>query len=115
MRPFADGIQGCPRMVRDLARSLGKEVKLEIAGELTPVDRDILERLEAPLNHLVRNAVDHGIELPEERQRAGKPREGAVHFQARHSAGMLLIMVSDDGRGISLETLRKAVVQKKLT
>ena len=115
MRPFADGIQKFPRMVRDLARSLGKEVKLEIVGELTPVDRDILERLEAPLNHLVRNAVDHGIESPEERRRAGKPGEGTLRLEARHSAGMLLIIVSDDGRGIRLETLREAVVRKKLT
>jgi two-component system sensor histidine kinase and response regulator WspE len=115
MRPFADGVHGFPRMVRDLARSLGKEVKLEIVGEMTPVDRDILERLEAPLNHLVRNAVDHGIEPPEARCHAGKSREGTVRLEARHSAGMLLIIVSDDGGGISLEALRNAVVQKKLT
>ena len=66
-----------PRMVRDLARSLGKEVKLEITGENTQVDRDILERLETPLAHLLRNAVDHGCEPPEERQRAGKPPAGS--------------------------------------
>src|SRR5204863_8340253 len=102
MRPFADGIGGFPRMVRDLARSLGKEVKLEIVGELTPVDRDILQRLEAPLNHLIRNAVDHGIEPPEERCRAGKSREGTVRLEARHSAGMVPLILSDGGGGISL-------------
>ena len=73
MRPFADGIHGFPRMVRDVARSLGKEVKMEIIGEATSVDRDVLEKLEAPLTHLLRNAVDHGIESPEERVAAGKP------------------------------------------
>ncbi len=115
MRPFADGVQRFPRMVRDLAHALGKEVNLEIAGELTPMDRDILERLEAPLNHLIRNAVDHGIEPPEERRRAGKAPEGTVRLEARHSAGMLLIIVSDDGRGVQLEALRDTVVRKQLT
>ena len=73
MRPFADGIQAFPRMVRDLARELGKQVNLEIQGTSTYVDRDILEKLEAPLTHLLRNATDHGIELPEVRRAAGKP------------------------------------------
>ena len=83
MRPFSDGVRQFPRMVRDLARVLGKEVRLEIGGENTPVDRDILERLETPLAHLLRNAVDHGCEPPEERQQrrqapAGHhPRRGA--------------------------------------
>ena len=115
MRPFADGIQGFPRMVRDLARSQGKEVTLEIIGESTEVDREVLERLEAPLTHLLRNAVDHGMEFANERQGAGKPAEGVVRLEARHSAGMLLILVSDDGRGIDLEMLRAAVVRKKLS
>ena len=64
MRPFSDGVRRFPRMVRDLARTLGKEVRLEIFGENTQVDRDILERLESPLAHLLRNAVDHGCETP---------------------------------------------------
>src|SRR5439155_22440295 len=75
MRPFGDGVARFPRMVRDLARSLGKEARLEIAGENTQVDRDILERLETPLAHLLRNAVDHGCEAPEQRRRAGKSPE----------------------------------------
>ena len=89
MRPFADGVRRFPRMVRDLARSLGKQVQLEIIGENTQVDRDILDRLEAPLAHLLRNAVDHGCETPEERRRAGKPAEASIRLEARHSAGML--------------------------
>jgi two-component system sensor histidine kinase and response regulator WspE len=115
MRPFADGIQGFPRMVRDLARDLGKQARLEIQGPGTYVDRDILEKLEAPLTHLLRNAIDHAIELPEVRRAAGKPVEGTIRLEAQHSAGNLLITVSDDGRGIDLAELRKAIVQKKLT
>ncbi|MEW6498418.1 MAG: hybrid sensor histidine kinase/response regulator [Cyanobacteriota bacterium] len=112
MRPFTDGIEGFPRMVRDLARQLGKQVKLEILGKPTQVDRDILEKLEAPLIHLLRNAIDHGIEQPEERLSVGKPAEGTVRLEAVHQGGMLLITVSDDGRGIDLEQLRRKVVTK---
>ena len=67
MRPFGDGLGGMARMVRDLGRSLGKQVRLEIEGESTQVDRDILDKLDAPLMHLLRNAVDHGIEMPMDR------------------------------------------------
>ena len=115
MRPFADGIHGFPRMVRDLARDLGKQVRLEIQGPGTYVDRDILEKLEAPLTHLLRNAIDHGIELPEVRRAAGKSGEGSIRLEAQHSAGNLLITVSDDGSGIHLADLRNAIVQRKLT
>ena len=115
MRPFADGIQGFPRMVRDVGRTLGKQVKLEIVGEATEVDRDILEKLEAPLGHLLRNAIDHGIESPEGRRAAGKPAEGVVRLEARHSAGTLQIIVADDGHGIDLERLRAKVVARRLT
>jgi len=115
MRPFADGVRRYSRIVRDLGRSLGKRVKLEIVGASTQVDRDILEKLDAPLGHLLRNAVDHGIEAPEERQAAGKPAEGTVRLEARHSAGRLEILVSDDGRGIDLDRVRQAVVVRKLS
>ncbi len=115
MRPFADGIQGFHRMVRDVARDLGKKVTLEIKGEATLVDRDILERLKAPLDHLLRNAIDHGIESPLERQERGKPEEGTLQLHAAHSAGMLLITLADDGRGVDPEAVREAVVRKKLT
>ncbi|HKY85752.1 MAG TPA: hybrid sensor histidine kinase/response regulator [Pseudorhodoplanes sp.] len=115
MRPFADGVQSFPRMVRDLGRALGKQVRLEIVGLGTQVDRDVLEKLDAPLGHLLRNSIDHGIEFPEERGLAGKPAEGVVRLEARHSAGMLQVMVSDDGAGIDLEKLRAAIVERKLT
>ncbi len=114
MRPFGDGVGGMARMVRDVGRALGKQVRLEIEGESTQVDRDILEKLDAPLRHLLRNAVDHGIEMPQDRLAAGKPAEGRIRLSARHAAGMLLIELSDDGAGISLDRLRVEVVQRKL-
>jgi two-component system sensor histidine kinase and response regulator WspE len=115
MRPFGDGVQGFQRMVRDLARSLNKDVQLVIEGLSTRVDRDILAKIEAPLNHLVRNAVDHGVETPEERRAAGKPAQATITLEATHSAGMLSIIVRDDGRGIEPEILRRKVVEKGLT
>jgi two-component system, chemotaxis family, sensor histidine kinase and response regulator WspE len=82
MRPFADAVHVFPRVVRDLARSLGKVARLEIIGESATVDREILERIKAPLDHLLRNALDHGIEPQEERQRAGKSPEGIIRLEA---------------------------------
>jgi two-component system sensor histidine kinase and response regulator WspE len=114
LRPFAEGVRRFPRMVRDLARSLGKEVRLDIVGEHTPVDRDLLERLETPLAHLLRNAVDHGCETREQRERAGKSLEGVIRLEARHSAGLLLVTVADDGPGVDPEHLRRLIVQNKL-
>jgi two-component system sensor histidine kinase and response regulator WspE len=115
MRPLADGIRGFPRLVRDLARELDKQARFEVVGGTTGVDRDILDRLEAPLNHLIRNALDHGLELPEERRAAGKKAMGTVRLEARHRAGMLQIILSDDGRGIDLDRLRAKVVERELT
>lgn len=114
MLPFSEGIKGFPRLVRDVSRELGKEVKFEIIGAETPVDRDILEKIEAPLNHLLRNAIDHGIETPEERSRAGKHREASIRLVARHRSGMLNIIISDDGRGVDLDKIRRTVVAKNL-
>ncbi len=114
MRPFADGVQSFPRMIRDIARKLDKQVKLEIVGKATAVDRDILKKLEAPLTHILRNAVDHGLELPSERLAAGKPAEGIIHLEAVHRGGMLAIAIADDGKGIAPETLRQQVINKNL-
>ncbi len=115
MRPFADVLAGQVRMVRDLGRSLGKQVRLEIEGEKTQVDRDVLEKLEAPLTHLLRNAVDHGIEMPEQRVLAGKPAEGLIRLRASHQAGLLVLELSDDGNGVDLERLRGTIVERHLS
>jgi two-component system sensor histidine kinase and response regulator WspE len=114
MRPFRDGVHAFPRMVRDLARGMGKDVHLEIIGEDTLVDRDILARIESPLNHILRNAVDHGMEPASERIAAGKPATGTIVLDARHRAGMLSIEISDDGRGVDLEKIRRQVVERKM-
>ena len=114
MRPFRDGVHHFPRMVRDLARSLGKEVHLSITGEDTLVDRDILACIESPLNHILRNAVDHGMEAPHERLAAGKPATGTVSMEARHRAGMLSIEITDDGRGVDPDKIRRQVVERKM-
>ncbi|MFM1805622.1 MAG: Gliding motility regulatory protein [Planctomycetota bacterium] len=114
MRPFGDLAAGLPRSVRDLSRALGKDVRIEIRGESVPVDRDVLARIEAPLNHMIRNAIDHGIESADERRAAGKPAQATVRVEARHQAGQLRIVVSDDGRGIDLDALRQRIVQRAL-
>jgi two-component system sensor histidine kinase and response regulator WspE len=114
MRPFGDCVHGLPRMVRDVSRQLKKEVRLQVSGESTDVDRDVLETLEGPLNHLLRNSVDHGIESREERLANGKAGQGTIRIAARHHAGMLSITVTDDGRGIDPERLRAKIVEKCL-
>lgn len=114
MRPLADGIRGFPRLVRDVARTLGKQVRWEVRGEQTGVDRDILDKLESPLSHLVRNALDHGLEPTAEREAAGKPPVGTIRLEARHRAGMLHITLTDDGRGIDVERLRAKAVSRGL-
>ena len=115
MRPFADVLGGQARMVRDLGRSLGKQVRLEIEGEKTQVDREVLEKLEAPLTHLLRNAVDHGIESPQQRVLAGKPAEGVVRLRASHQAGLLVVELTDDGAGVDLPQLRASIVARQLS
>ncbi len=115
MKPFSEGLHGFPRLVRDISKKLNKDVELEIRGEYTRVDRDILEKLEAPLNHLIRNAIDHGIESTEDRIAKNKSTKGKIILEARHSSGMLLITLKDDGKGISPEYLRKKIVEKGFT
>lgn len=115
MRPFADVLVGQERMVRDLGRALGKQIRLEIEGEKTQVDRDVLEKLEAPLIHLLRNAVDHGIEPPEQRLLAGKPAEGLIRLRISHQAGLLVLELSDDGAGVDLDRLRRTIVERQLS
>ncbi len=115
LRPFRELVLGYPRVVRDLARQLGRKARLTIAGEALEVDRDVLEQLDAPLTHLLRNAIDHGIEPPAARVAVGKPEEGQIRIWAAHRAGMLAIDVSDDGAGIDLEQVLKHAIGQGLT
>ena len=99
-----------PRLIRDLSSKLGKEVKLELVGSDTELDRTVVDALGDPLVHLVRNAVDHGLELPEDRVAAGKPRHGTIQIAARHAGGSVVIEVRDDGNGINPRVIaRKAL------
>ncbi|HEC19263.1 MAG TPA: hybrid sensor histidine kinase/response regulator [Gammaproteobacteria bacterium] len=115
MQPFAEGTAGLERMVRDLSRRLGKEVELDIRGKETLVDRDVLEKIKAPLNHLLRNAVDHGVEMPQQRLAAGKPAQAKVVVAASHGGGLLRVSIRDDGAGIDLDRLRKKIADKGLS
>ncbi len=115
MQPFAEGTAGLERMIRDLSRNLGKEVELDIRGKETLVDRDVLEKIKAPLNHLLRNAVDHGVELPQERLAAGKPAKAKIVVAASHGGGLLRISIRDDGAGIDLGRLREKIADKGLS
>ena len=114
LRPFSDITAGLPRLTRDLARQLGKEVRLVLNGTDTAVDRDILGALDAPLGHLVRNALDHGMETPEGREAVGKAPEGRLTISAAHRGGALVVRVEDDGRGIDAEKVRARAVSAGL-
>jgi two-component system, chemotaxis family, sensor histidine kinase and response regulator WspE len=114
MQPFSDITQGFRRMVRDITRQQGKQARLTVKGKQVKVDRDILTRIEAPITHLLRNALDHGLEAPQDRVAAGKAEQGQLGLEARHKAGLLQISVSDDGRGIDRERLRAKIVAEEL-
>jgi two-component system chemotaxis sensor kinase CheA len=114
MIPFADACEGLERMVRDLARAGGKDVVLAIEGSAVELDRSVLEGLKDPLRHLVRNAVDHGVETPDERRLAGKPPQAHVRVAAVLRGARVEVGVADDGRGIDLESLRLALRRKGL-
>jgi len=114
MVPLGDLLEGFRRTVRDLARELGKEVDLVIDGKLTEVDRRLLDGIQAPVAHLVRNAVDHGIEPPDERERLGKPRRGRLVLRAYHRPGAVVLEVEDDGRGLDPALIRQRALEKGL-
>jgi two-component system chemotaxis sensor kinase CheA len=111
MVPVEQLFRRFPRMVRDAAKTCGRDVALEIAGENTDLDKSILDALAEPLAHLVRNAVDHGIEPPEERVSEGKPRRGTLKLNAYHQGNQVVIEVSDDGRGIDRQKLALRAVE----
>jgi len=114
MQPIKKVFGRFPRVVRDMARNLDKEITLELRGEDTDLDKNLVEALADPLVHLVRNAVDHGIESPEERERAGKPRAGRIVLSAEQEGDHILLAITDDGAGMDAERLRSKVVEKGL-
>lgn len=114
MQPVGGIFSRFPRMVRDMAASLGKKVALEIAGEETELDKGVIEHLADPLTHLVRNSIDHGMEMAGERLRAGKTEQGTVRLEAYHESGSVVVEVSDDGGGLNLERIRAKAVANGL-
>ncbi|MBG6490257.1 chemotaxis protein CheA [Pseudomonas aeruginosa] len=114
MQPIKKVFGRFPRLVRDLARNMKKEINLELVGEETDLDKNLVEALADPLVHLVRNAVAHGIESPEEREAAGKPRVGQVVLSAEQEGDHILLMITDDGKGMDAEVLRNKAVEKGL-
>ncbi len=114
MLPVSRVLDAFPRVVRDLSRELGKDAALFIEGATTEVDRSVLEELRAPLSHLIRNAVDHGIETPDARVAAGKPREGWVKVSATQRGGNLVLEVADDGPGIDVDRVKASAVERGL-
>ena len=114
MVPIAQTFNRFPRLIRDLSRDLGKEIRLEMYGEDTELDKSVIETLVDPLVHIIRNAVDHGIEMPEDRVSAGKPRVGSVILQASHEGNLIIIKISDDGKGMQPHKIFESAVKKGL-
>jgi two-component system chemotaxis sensor kinase CheA len=114
MQPIGNAWQKLPRVVRDLATELGKDIELEMHGADTELDRQVLDFIKDPLTHMVRNSADHGLETPEERRLAGKPEKGTVRLSAYHEGGHIIIEISDDGRGLHTEKIKAKIVANGL-
>jgi two-component system chemotaxis sensor kinase CheA len=114
MLPVANVFNRLPRLVRDVAQKLGKEIDFVVEGKETELDRNVIEVIGDPLIHLIRNAVDHGIETPLERETAGKPRTGTIHLKASYMESQIMITITDDGRGVDVENIRRLAVKRGL-
>ena len=114
MQPIGRLFQKYPRIARDLARNLGKDVELVLSGEETEIDKTMIEDLSDPIIHLIRNAVDHGVESPQERLAAGKPEKSQVRLEARQEGDHIVLLVADDGKGMNAERLRAKALEKGL-
>src|SRR5262249_14832656 len=112
MQPIKKVFDKIPRQVRELKTKLGKEVNLIIEGEMTEVDRSLVDELADPMVHMIRNALDHGLEGPEEREASGKHREGTLAVRAFYEGSNVVIQVQEDGRGIDPEKIRKVAIKK---
>ncbi len=113
MLPLSIVFDPAARLVRDLARSIGKQVECRIYGGEIELDRQMIDQLADPIIHLLRNALDHGIETPEQRQKAGKLAQGLLHISARQDAGWVVLDIRDDGVGLSLDAIRERALKKK--
>ncbi|WP_277969010.1 chemotaxis protein CheA [Sphingomonas echinoides] len=113
-QPIRQAFNRVPRMLRDLTAETGKQVVLETQGETTEVDKGVIEKIGDPLTHLIRNAVDHGIESPDERLRAGKPAQGTIRLSAAQKGARIIVTVADDGRGIDRARVRAKAIEKGL-
>lgn len=113
-QPVSSVFSRMPRLVRDCAMTTGKEVQLVTSGENTEVDKTVVENLVDPLTHMIRNSIDHGLETPDDRERAGKPRAGTVHLSAQHRSGRIVIEIIDDGRGINRPKVLSKAMEKGL-
>ena len=111
-QPIKQAFSRVPRMLRELSVETGKQVALEVDGETTEVDKSVIEKIGDPLTHMIRNAVDHGIEKPAERIAAGKPAEGRIHLSAEQKGARILVRVRDDGRGINRERVKAKAIEK---
>lgn len=112
MQPISRVFNKFPRLVRDISKSLGKEVELRISGENTEVDKSVIEEIDDPLVHLMRNAIDHGIETPEERRAKGKHEKGIISINAFQRGKQIVIEISDDGRGLDVERIKGKAIEK---
>ncbi len=114
MQPVGNAWSKLPRIIRDISTDLGKKIELEMTGQDTELDRQVLEMIKDPLTHMVRNSADHGIEMPEDRLAAGKPEAGHIRLNAYHEGGYILIKISDDGRGLSLAKIKDKIIKNGL-
>lgn len=114
MLPISFVFNRFPRMVHDVSSKLGKKVELKLSGEQTELDKTVMEKIGDPLVHLVRNSLDHGLELPEERLAAGKPETGVVHLNAYHQGGHIIIEITDDGKGLNTQRIKEKAVENGL-
>ena len=114
MQPIGNAWQKLPRVVRDLSKDLNKPIELLMVGADTELDRQVLDLIKDPLTHMVRNSADHGLEMPEERRRLGKPEKGLIRLSAYHEGGHIIIEITDDGRGLDIDKIRAKALEKRL-
>jgi len=114
MVPIGKVFNKFPRMIRDLARDLKKDIELIITGEDTELDKSVVEEIGDPLVHMIRNAVDHGIEMPDVRVKKGKPAKGKIYLKAYHEGNHIVIEISDDGQGMDPEKIKNKAIERKI-